>query len=116
MQLYLVSLLFLVGALSFGLLISTLVQRQQDAFQIAGLTSMLPTVLLSGFIFPIRSMPIALQVISHLVPARYFMKILRGVILKGAPITAYPWDVLALVVYATLPIGLASLRLARRKG
>ena len=67
------SLLFLVGALSFGLLISTLVQRQQDAFQIAGLTSMLPTILLSGFIFPIRSMPVALQVISHVVPARYYM-------------------------------------------
>jgi ABC-2 type transport system permease protein len=115
-QLYATAMLFLAGALGFGLLISTLVSRQQDAFQIAGLTSMLPTVLLSGFIFPIRSMPLPLQIVSHVVPARYFMKILRGVILKGAPITAYPWDVLALVVYATLTIGLASMRLARRKG
>jgi ABC-2 type transport system permease protein len=114
-QLYAVALLFLAGALGFGLLISTLVSRQQDAFQIAGLSSMLPTVLLSGFIFPIRSMPLPLQVISHAVPARYFMKILRGVILKGAPVTAYPWDVLALVAYATLTIGLASMRLARQK-
>ncbi len=114
-QLYAIALVFLVGALGFGLLISTLVSRQQDAFQIAGLSSMLPTVLLSGFIFPIRSMPVALQVISHLVPARYFMKILRGVILKGAPLSAYPWDVIALVAYAALTIGLASLRLAKRK-
>ena len=76
---------------------------------------MLPTVLLSGFIFPIRSMPFVLQLLSHVVPARYFMKILRGVILKGAPLSAYPWDVLALVAYAVLAIGLASLRLSRRK-
>jgi ABC-2 type transport system permease protein len=114
-QLYLVSLLFLVGALSFGLLISTLVQRQQDAFQIAGLTSMLPTVLLSGFIFPIRSMPVPLQVISHVVPARYFMKILRGIILKGAPATAFPWDLLALFLYAAIALTLASTRLSSRR-
>jgi ABC-2 type transport system permease protein len=112
-QLYAVSLLFLAGALGFGLLISTLVSRQQDAFMIAGMSSMLPTVLLSGFIFPIRSMPTALQVLSHAVPARYFMKILRGVILKGAPATAYPWDLLALFLYAAVVIGLASWRLSR---
>jgi ABC-2 type transport system permease protein len=113
LELYAVSLVFLAGALGFGLLLSTLVARQQDAFQVAGLASMLPTVLLSGFIFPIRSMPLPLQAISHLVPARYFVKVLRGVILKGAPVAAYPWDVLALVAYAALMIGLASLRLSR---
>lgn len=114
-QLYAVSLVFLVGALSLGLLISTLVERQQDAFQIAGLTSMLPTVLLSGFIFPIRSMPVALQVISHVVPARYFVRLLRGIILKGAPAWDYPADLLALFAYAALMLTLASTRLARRK-
>lgn len=115
LQLYAVSLVFLSGALGFGLLISSLVQRQQDAFQIAGLSSMLPTVLLSGFLFPIRSMPVPLQLLSHIVPARYFIRILRGVILKGAPVTAYPWDLVALFLYATFAIGLASLRLARRR-
>jgi uncharacterized phage infection (PIP) family protein YhgE len=114
-QLYAVSLLFLTGALSFGLLISTLVDRQQDAFQIAGLRSMLPTVLLSGFIFPIRSMPWPMQALSHVVPARYFIRILRGVILKGAPASNYPADLLALVLYAALALGLASTRLARRR-
>jgi ABC-2 type transport system permease protein len=58
-------------------------------------------------------MPTALQVLSHAVPARYFMKILRGVILKGAPATAYPWDLLALFLYAAVVIGLASWRLSR---
>ena len=115
LELYLVSLVFLAGALGFGLLVSTLVARQQDAFQIAGLASMLPTVLLSGFIFPIRSMPLPLQLLSHVVPARYFTKVLRGVILKGAPATAYPWDLLALVAFAVLVIGLASFRLSRRE-
>jgi ABC-2 type transport system permease protein len=114
-QLYLVSLLFLVGALSFGLLISSMVARQQDAFQIAGLTSMLPTVLLSGFIFPIRAMPLPLQWLSHIVPARYFVRILRGIILKGAPATAYPWDLLALVLYAGAVLFLASSRLSSKR-
>lgn len=113
-QLYGVALVFLAGALGFGLLVSTLVARQQEAFQIAGLASMLPTVLLSGFIFPIRSMPLPLQVVSHFVPARYFVRLLRGIILKGAPATAYPWDLLALFAYAALMIGLASFRLSRR--
>jgi ABC-2 type transport system permease protein len=114
-QLYLVSLLFLVGALSFGLFLSTLVARQQDAFQLAGLTSMLPTVLLSGFIFPIRAMPLPLQWLSHVVPARYFVRILRGIILKGAPATAFPWDLLALVLYASTVLYLASSRLSSRR-
>jgi len=114
-ELYAVSLVFLVGALSFGLLISTLVARQQDAFQIAGISSMLPTVLLSGFIFPIRSMPVALQVLSYAVPARYFVRLLRGIILKGAPAWNYPADLGALFVYATLMLALASTRLARQR-
>ena len=113
--LYGVSLVFLVGALSFGLLISTLVERQQDAFQIAGISSMLPTVLLSGFIFPIRSMPLPLQAISFAVPARYFVRLLRGIILKGAAPWDYPADLAALFVYATLMLALAATRLGRRK-
>jgi ABC-2 type transport system permease protein len=114
-HLYAVSLVFLAGALGFGLFVSTLVERQVDAFQVAGLASMLPTVLLSGFIFPLRAMPLPLQLLSHLVPARYFVRVLRGVILKGAPASAYPWDVLALVLYAACMIGLASFRLSRRE-
>jgi ABC-2 type transport system permease protein len=114
-ELYAVALLFLVGALSFGLLISTAVHGQAEAFQIAGLASMLPTVLLSGFIFPIRSMPLALQVLSLAVPGRYFMRILRGIILKGAHPWTYPWDLFALFVYAAFMLGMASMRLARRR-
>ena len=75
--------LFLVGALAFGVLISTIAPSQQVAFQIALLTSFLPTLMLSGFIFPISSMPTFLQLFTHVVPARYFLVILRGLLLKG---------------------------------
>jgi hypothetical protein len=78
--------LFLVGALGTGLLISTIATSQQVAFQIALLISLLPTIMLSGFIFPISSMPVALQAITYVVPARYFLVALRGIVLKGAPL------------------------------
>ena len=105
--------LFLVGALGFGLLISTLAETQQVAFQIALLTSYLPTLMLSGFIFPISSMPVFLQVITHVVPARYFLVALRGIVLKGVGPEVFWRELAALVVFAAVIIGLASLRLKR---
>jgi ABC-2 type transport system permease protein len=105
--------LFLVGALAFGLLISTLAETQQVAFQIALLTSYLPTLMLSGFIFPISSMPAFLQVVTHVVPARYFLVALRGIVLKGVGIEVFWRDLAALVVFATIILTLASLRLKR---
>ena len=105
--------LFLIGALAFGLLISTLAETQQVAFQIALLTSYLPTLMLSGFIFPISSMPAFLQVVTHVVPARYFLVALRGIVLKGVGIEVFWRDLAALVVFATIITTLASLRLKR---
>ena len=105
--------LFLVGALAFGLLISTMAETQQVAFQIALLTSYLPTLMLSGFIFPISSMPAFLQVITHIVPARYFLVALRGIVLKGVGPEVLWRDLTALAVFATVIVGLASLRLRR---
>jgi ABC-2 type transport system permease protein len=105
--------LFLVGALAFGLLISTLAETQQVAFQVALLTSYLPTLMLSGFIFPISSMPTALQVVTYVVPARYFLVALRAIVLKGVGIEVFWRDLLALVVYTTVIVALATLRLKR---
>ncbi len=105
--------LFLVGALAFGLLISTMAETQQVAFQLALLTSYLPTLMLSGFIFPISSMPVFLQVITHIVPARYFLVALRGIVLKGVGLEVLWRDLAALVVFASVIIALASLRLKR---
>ena len=108
--------LFIAGALGTGLLISTVAETQQVAFQAAMLTSFLPTLMLSGFIFPISSMPDALQVITHVVPARYFLIALRGIVLKGTSLGLLWPQMLALTIYALAMLTLAAVRLAREKG
>ena len=105
--------LFLVGAQAQGLLISTIANTQQVAFQIALLSSFLPTFILSGFIFPISSMPPVIQAITHIVPARYFLVALRAIVLKGAGIEAFWEQMAALAAFATIALGLAALRLKR---
>ena len=107
--------LFLIGALATGLVISTVADTQQVAFQIALLVSLLPTLILSGFIFPISSMPRALQLVTNVVPARYFLVALRGIVLKGASITHLVGPLVALAAYAAVMLSLASLRLARER-
>mgnify|MGYP003809145619 CR=1 FL=1 len=77
------SFLFILLALSLGLLISTLVKTQQTAMFISILGLMLPTMLLSGFIFPIENMPVILQYLSYIVPAKYFLVIIKSIMLKG---------------------------------
>jgi ABC-2 type transport system permease protein len=108
--------LFLVGALATGLLISTVADTQQLAFQMALLISFLPTIMLSGFIFPIGSMPRALQLVTLLVPARYFLVALRGIVLKGTELQHLLPQLGALAVYGAAMLGLASVRLARQRG
>ena len=108
-------LLYLFGALGFGLFISTIANTQAFAFQAGLIASMLPAILLSGFIFQIRIMPVPLQVVTYLVPARYFLVILRGIILKGEGLATYWPQVAALVLYGVATVALASLRLARRE-
>lgn len=109
-----VTAIFLVGALGTGLVVSTIAETQQVAFQAAALVAMLPTLILSGFIFPLSSMPLALQYISAVVPARYFLVALRGIVLKGLDLSQLWWPVAALAVYACVVLGLAALRLSRR--
>jgi ABC-2 type transport system permease protein len=115
LDLLVVVLLYLFGALGFGLLISTIANNQTFAFQAGLITSLLPALLLSGFIFQIRIMPVWLQSITYLVPARYFLVALRGIILKGEGLATYWPQVGALVLYGLVVVALASLRLARRE-
>ncbi|OFW12278.1 MAG: hypothetical protein A3H29_12720 [Acidobacteria bacterium RIFCSPLOWO2_02_FULL_67_21] len=105
--------LFLVGALGFGVLISTIAETQQVAFQVAILTSYLPTFMLSGFIFPISSMPGPLQIVTYAVPARYFLTVLRAIVLKGVGAAAFWEELAALGIFAAMILALASLRLRR---
>lgn len=106
--------LYLVGALGLGLLVSSIAETQQVAFQVAVLASFLPTLMLSGFIFPIASMPALLQGVTHVVPARYFLIALRGIVLKGVGVRTIWPQLVSLAVFATLVLGLASLRLRRQ--
>jgi len=115
LDLLVVVLIYLFGALGFGLLISTIANNQTFAFQVGLITSLLPALLLSGFVFQIRIMPGWLQAITYLVPNRYFLVVLRGIILKGEGLATYWPQVGALVIYGLVVTALASLRLARRE-
>ena len=106
--------LYLAGALGLGLMISTIAESQQVAFQLAVLASFLPTMILSGFVFPIASMPAPIQAITYIVPARYFIVALRSIVLKGAELSAFWTELAALAIYAALMLTLASRRLARQ--
>ena len=80
----LLSVLYIVLALSLGLLISTVASSQQVAMMIAQVATVLPTIMMAGMIFPIASMPQWLQVITYALPARFYLLIVRGIILKGS--------------------------------
>jgi ABC-2 type transport system permease protein len=111
--LLLAMLLFVTGALGQGLLISSITRTQQVAFLIAILTTMLPTFILSGFVFPIRNMPSVVQAVTYLVPGRYFLAALRAIILKGAGMSAIWGQLLLLAAFAALSLGASAARLGR---
>jgi ABC-2 type transport system permease protein len=108
--------LFLVGAVGTGMFISTVSDSQLVAFQIVLIVAFLPTFILSGFIFPIGSMPVPIQAVTLVVPARYFLVALRSIVLKGISAAAMWRELMALVLYATAVLALASIRLARERG
>ena len=111
--LYAAIILFLMGGLGQGMLISNIAETQQVAFIVSVFSSLLPSFLLSGFVFPIKSMPFVLQVISNVIPPKFFLVIVRSVILKGVGIGATWEQFLYLAVFAFITIGISSLRLHR---
>jgi ABC-2 type transport system permease protein len=103
------SILFLFTALAIGLLISTKAQSQMQALQFAWLI-MLPSVLLSGFMFPRDSMPVVMRFIGYLVPATHFMEIIRGIVLRGATLVDLLPEVLTLILMGLVLLVLSALR------
>ncbi len=101
------STLFLTGALSQGILISTAAKSQLMATQMAMLTTFIPTMLLSGFIYPIFNMPQVIQGITYLIPARYYIVVLRESFLKGADMSVMLDEALFLFLFALLMFSLA---------
>lgn len=112
--LYIGIVLFLLAALGQGLLISTIAETQQVAFIMSVFSSLLPTFLLSGFVFPISSMPIVLQIVSNIAPSKFFLIVVRSVILKGVGPSAFWEQLIFLVMFASLMIGISSIRLRKR--
>jgi ABC-2 type transport system permease protein len=113
--LFAVTLLYLCSTLGMGLLISTVARSQQQAFM-AGFAFLLPAVLLSGIMTPIRSMPEWLQPITYLNPVRYYGEVLRAVLLKGAEAADLLPQVLALSAFGLLLVTVASLRFRKQMG
>jgi ABC-2 type transport system permease protein len=109
-----ISGIFVTAALGIGLLFSTIAPNQQLALLAAMLATQLPSVLLSGFIFPISSMPAFLQVFTLIIPARHFIHILRGVIMKGnSPEQIWP-SALGLLILALVLLGLSAARFKKK--
>ncbi len=105
--------LFLVGSLGIGLLISTVAKTQQEAMMLSWFT-LLPTVFLSGFLFPLAAMPIWLQLVSYVIPLRYFLIIIRSILLKGVGARVLAPEILALTVFAAVVMTLAALQFRKR--
>lgn len=103
------TLLFLVGALGLGIFISAALRSQVLAMQVAMVATYLPALLLSGFLFDIASMPVALRAVTTIVPARYFVTVTRGIFLKGVGIEALWAQGLSMILFATVGLGLAAL-------
>lgn len=103
------SILFTVTCLSFGLLISTVTNSQQMAMFISLTGLFLPTLMLSGFLFPIENMPVILQVISNIVPARWYYQVVRAVMIEGLPFSAV-WKETLILSGMTVLLLLASLK------
>jgi drug efflux transport system permease protein len=108
--------LFLLAALGMGLLISIIAQNQFVAGQMAIITTYLPAFILSGFIFDINSMPVAVQTFTYLIAARYFVVILQTVFLAGDVWAVIVPNVLALALMALVFLTLAARRMPRRLG
>ena len=111
--LVLLSVPFLLTGLAMGLLISTMVDSLQVAMYSSFLVSVLPTILMSGFVFPIASMPRLVQLISLLVPARYFLLVVRGIYLRGAGFGSLYPPFLIILIFGTVLIAVAVERLRR---
>jgi len=106
--LFIMTLLFLLGALGLGIFISAAVRTQVLATQVSILVTFLPALILSGFIFDIATMPLVLRGITYVIPARYFVTVTRGVFLKGVGTETLWAEALAMIIFASLGLILAT--------
>jgi ABC-2 type transport system permease protein len=103
------TIIFLFAALNMGIFVSAISDSQQVAFQIATMVSLLPTFILSGFVFPIESMPPVIQILTNITPAKFFIIILRDILLKGVGLGAFWPQIIYLLIFAAFFLSLAIL-------
>ena len=103
----------LLSSLGIGLLASTIANTQQEAF-LTVMFTILPSVFLSGFFFPLEAMPPFLQFISYVIPLRYYMIIIRSLMIKGVGIAAIQNEIIGLAVLGVVIMGLAAVRFRKR--
>ena len=106
--------LFVLSRLGLGLLVSTLVQNQQQAMMAAAFGAMVPMMYLSGLIFPIENMPRPIQLVTYLIPLRYYSEIIRGVFLRGSGIDVLWPEALVLLAMGVGILTVASMRFRKR--
>ena len=97
--LYIVCLIFIITSLSLGLVISNITSSQQVAMMITLMGLMLPTIMFGGFMFPIENMPIPLQVVSNIVPAKWFYYAINSIMIKGLGLKAIIKEIGILLIY-----------------
>ncbi len=102
--------LFLVSAMGIGFLFSAVTKSQQVAMQMSFVGTMLPSLLLSGFIYPINSMPLALRVFSYVVPAKYFLVVLRGIFLKNSGVVVLMPQILIMILISVIVLTLCIIK------
>jgi ABC-2 type transport system permease protein len=111
-----ISAVFLFGGLSFGIIISIITKSQLVSSQISVVATYLPAFLLSGFMFSISNMEKPLQVLTHIVPARYFVAILKGLFLKGSTVRFVIADAVFLLIFAVVTFTIANRKFVKRIG
>ena len=111
--LLLLSGIFLFGCLGIGLFISTIARTQQEAMMLTWFT-LLPTIFLSGFFFPLSAMPPVLRAISYVIPLRYFLIIIRSILLKGVGAASLIPEIVSLTLFSTVIMTAAALRFRKR--
>jgi len=112
--LFITTLVFISASTSIGIFVSVIADSQQFAFSLATFLSLLPSVILSGFIFPIDSMPIIIQIITNVTPAKFFIEILRAIVLRGVGLTAFWEEIIYLIIYTIILMSLATM-LSRKR-
>ncbi len=113
--LFVTTIVFLAATLSLGIFISAVSNSQQVAFQLASIATLLPTFILSGFIFPIESMPFPIQLLTNITPAKFYIIILRSIIIKGAGIEAFWKQILYLLIFSAIFTGIAAAMMRKVK-